>query len=96
MQLPGYNPNGPRIKVEPTERVPVTKDDIVEAALKVCTREELRSMSKPTLLSLGTLLGRRLEKLPPPTVDELIGIKELVTEHLWHPALGRLESGTGR
>ena len=37
------------------------------------------------------LIARRLDKPGlPPTQDELVGIKELVTEHLWHPAFNQL------
>lgn len=61
---------------------------IVDAALQVFTREELRQMSGPSLRSLGHLISKRLDKPgPPPTHDELLGIRELVTEWLWHPAL---------
>jgi hypothetical protein len=63
---------------------------ISEAALKVFSREELQAMSKPSRLSLGRLIEQRLMRLPPPTVDELQGIKELVLEHLSHPALAAL------
>ena len=46
------------------------------------------------LSPLPTLRDARLEKrmsrLPPPTQDELQGIKELVLEHLSHPALAAL------
>lgn len=95
MNLPSYNPNAPRIKVEPPERVPVSKDDIVESALKVCKHEELQSLSRPTLGSFLHLVEERLSRLPPPTVDELVGIKELVLEHLWHPTVNRLEPKKG-
>ena len=67
-----------------------SQNAISEAALKVFSREELQQMSEPSRLSLGVLLERRLAKQPPPTVDELQGIKELVLEHLSHPALGAL------
>ena len=62
---------------------------ITEAALKVCSREELQQMPEIALLNLGYLIDKRLkEDGPPPSVDELQGIKELATEDLWHPALG--------
>jgi hypothetical protein len=66
----------------------VSSKDISAAALKVFSAEELESMPKPSLSSLGTLLARRLAQRPEPTLEELQGIKELVVEHLWHPALG--------
>ena len=66
-------------------------NDISEAALKVCSREELTQMSKPQRLSLLHLISRRLKKPgPPPTLAELQGLKELVTDHLFHPALNGL------
>ena len=66
-------------------------DDISEAALKVCSLEELMQMSKPQRLSLLHLISRRLkEPGPAPTLAELQGIKELITDHLYHPALNGL------
>ena len=65
---------------------------ISEAALKVFSREELQQMSRPSLNSFLHLIEKRLNKpgAQPPTLDELEGIKELVVEHLSHPALGAL------
>ena len=68
---------------------PASSTAISEAALKVFSRDELTAMPKPQRLSLMGIIGRRLDKKgPPPTLEELQGIRELVTEHLWHPALG--------
>ena len=70
---------------------PASSNAISEAALKVCSREELIQMPKPQRSSLMHLIARRLDKPGlPPTQDELVGIKELVTEHLWHPAFNQL------
>ena len=70
---------------------PASSNAISEAVLRVCSREELNQMDKVSLSNLGHLIGHRLDRPgPPPTQDELQGIKELVTEHLWHPALSRL------
>ena len=70
---------------------PASSNAISEAALKVCSREELTQMDKVSLSNLGHLIARRLDKPgPPPTQDELVGIKELVTDHLWHPAFNQL------
>ena len=60
---------------------PASSNAISEAALKVCSREELIQMPKPQRSSLMHLIARRLDKE---------GIKELVTDHLWHPALNQL------
>ncbi len=59
------------------------------SALKVCSREELAQMSKPALRRFLHLIAERLDRQPPPSVDELPGIKERVLEHLWHPETGR-------
>ena len=63
---------------------------ISAAALQVCSREELVQMPRPQRSSLMHLIAKRLDRLPPPTQDALQGIKELVLEHLWHPALAAL------
>jgi len=54
-------------------------------------------MDKRPRVHFFSMIGRRLDKPgPPPTVEELQGIKELATEHLWHPELTRqLESLRG-
>jgi len=66
----------------------VSSSDISKAALKVFSPEEIQQLPRPMKLSLIGMLHRRLEKPgPPPTQDELEGIKELVTVHLWHPSL---------
>lgn len=70
----------------------VSSSDISAAALKIFSAEELESMPKPSLSSLGTLLARRLAQQPEPTLEELQGIKELVEEHLSHPALATLSA----
>ena len=70
---------------------PASLSAISEAALKVFSREELTQLGQPPLRSLGSLIGHRLDRPgPPPTQDELVGIKELVTDHLWHPAFNQL------
>ena len=65
----------------------ISPNAILEAALKVTTREELAQMPRASLLSLGHLLEQRLLEKPAPTLEELQGIKELVVDHLSHPAL---------
>ena len=70
---------------------PASSNAISAAALRVCSREEMKAMSRPPLMNLLILIERRLNKPgPPPTQDELVGIKELATEHLWHPAFNQL------
>ena len=66
---------------------------ISQAALKVCSREELEQMSRISRMNLGSLIANRLEKAgPPPTVAELQGLKELALDYLSHPALERLSA----
>ena len=70
---------------------PASSNAISEAALRVFSREQLTQMPEPQLRSFVALIGKRLLKEgPPPTQDELVGIKELVTDHLWHPAFNQL------
>jgi hypothetical protein len=55
-----------------------------DAPLEVFTREEINQLDRPAMLSLARLLRVRLAKAgPPPTHDELEGIRELLTEHLF-------------
>ena len=73
----------------------VSSKDISAAALRVFSREELTQMPEPSRLSLGVLISKRLKKEgPPPTLEELQGIRELVTQHLWHPALSQLSEAS--
>lgn len=71
------------------KKEPASVEAISEAALRVCSREELSQMPRQLRLSLMTLISYRLEddSIPPPTTAELEGIKELLLEHLSHPAL---------
>ena len=39
------------------------------------------------------LIEKRLEQPGAPTLDEMQGIKELVTKHLWHPTLTAVAKG---
>lgn len=65
-----------------TERVPSVL--VGDAALAVFTREEIKQLDRPAMLSLAKLIRNRLAKAgPPPTHDELEGIRELLTEHLF-------------
>ena len=63
----------------------ISPNAIYEMALKVCSAAELREMPRASLLSLAHLLKKRMLREPPPTLDELQGIKELVLDHLSHP-----------
>lgn len=66
----------------------VSSDDISKAVLKVFSREEISALPQRQLEDFAVMVQMRLEKAgPPPTVDELQGLKELALEHLSHPAL---------
>lgn len=55
-----------------------------DAAPEVFTREEIKELDRPAMLSLAHLLRNRLTKAgPSPTHDELEDIRELLTEHLF-------------
>jgi hypothetical protein len=70
---------------------PVSPKDIYEAALQVFLPGELSKMPRQQSISIALMIERRLNQDgPPPTKAELEGIKELVLEHLWHPALSAL------
>lgn len=75
----------------------VTAEEIIVAALKVFSREELQQLSRPVLLTIGTMIGKRLADTTRayPTIDELEGIRELATEHLWHAAFDRFSTSNG-
>ena len=76
------------MKTEPT-----SSNAIFEAALTVCSKAEFAKMSEQQGSSFLHLVAKRLDKPgPAPTQAELEGIKELATEHLWHPALSRLSN----
>lgn len=65
-----------------TARIPSVL--VGDAALEVFTREEINQLDRPAILSLAKMLRDRLAKAgPPPTRDELEGIRELLTEHLF-------------
>lgn len=65
-----------------------TQSEIVTAALRVATPEELASMPEQAGLGFLHAVGLHLQKSREPTDSELEGLKELATDHLWHPALG--------
>ena len=64
--------------------------DIYETALRVASQEELQEMPEQVLLTFMGAIERRLNKAGEPTDAELQGLKEMVTEDMWHPALSRL------
>lgn len=69
---------------------PVTKDDIVDAMKAVSSVDELAALSSIERRNFASVVGRRLAKAgPPPTLDELQGLKELAIEHLWCSATSR-------
>ena len=72
---------------------PTSSNAIFEAASQVCSKAEFAKVSEQQGNSFLHLVATRLDKPgPAPTKDELQGIKELVTEHLWHPAFNRLST----
>jgi|GEM_PF-6750851 len=60
---------------------------MLRAALKGASMEELRQLSKLQLRSFFSLLGRRMKEPSALTPEEVQGLLELVTDHLYHPAL---------
>ena len=71
----------------------VSSKDISAAALQVFSRDKVQQMPKQVGLSLMHLIEKRLEQPGAPTLDEMQGIKELVTKHLWHPTLAAVAKG---
>ena len=66
----------------------VSSNDILQAALKVCSRAELGAMSRISRMNLGSVIATRLEDGgQPPSISELQGLKELAVGDLSHPAL---------
>ena len=68
----------------------VSPSDIYATALQVFSPEELQQMPKQQQLSLATMLERRLAQESAPSKEELEGLKELLLNDLWHPALSAL------
>lgn len=78
-------------KLQPRE---VSIVEVVENALRIMSWDDLNSISAIPQRNLLAMIRRRLQKDgPPPTDDELEGIKELALEHLWHSAFERLPAG---
>ena len=70
------------------DKVHITSEDVSQAVHKVFSPTEICELPYQMRLSLVEMVRRRLEEPGnPPTLAELQGIKLLVTEHLWHPAL---------
>lgn len=75
-------------------------EEVVAAVLRIFTREEIQDLSPTPFRSFVAMVARRLAKAgPPPTDDELDGLRELAFEHLWHSAFDshkpRNRSGNG-
>ena len=60
---------------------------LLKAALTGTSMDALRRLSKLERRSFFSLLNRRLEKPGAPSPEEVQGLLELVTEHLYHPSL---------
>jgi len=72
----------------------IISDQISKTVLTVFSREELSEMAVPYRLSLLQLIEVRVNKTTNwPAKDELQGIRELLTQDLWHPSLTNLSSG---
>jgi hypothetical protein len=68
-----------------------TFSTIMEYALKVITVDELHALQEQPRSMFFSMLNRRLmQPGPAPTVAEVEGLREMATEVLWHPALGRV------
>lgn len=62
----------------------------LETAYQNFSKDEMQSWGSQARKTFFALLGKRLRQPEPPTKDELLGIKELATEWLSHPALRKL------
>ena len=71
---------------QPTPQPNDAAERILRAALTGASMGELRQMPELQRRSFFSLLARRLEKPGAPTPEEVQGLLELVTDHLWHPA----------
>ena len=75
----------------PAENGAVSAEEVVAAVLRIFTREQIRDLSPMPFQNFVGMVTRRLEKdEPPPTDDELEGLRELAFEHLWHSAFDGL------
>ena len=62
-------------------------EEVVAAVLRIFTRDQIRDLSPIPFRGFVAMVARRLAKAgPPPTDDELEGLRELAFEHLWHSA----------
>lgn len=61
--------------------------EITDAVFAVFDPEVVETLSPNPFRHFVGMVRRRLEKPgPPPTFDELVGLKELAFDHLWHSA----------
>jgi hypothetical protein len=66
----------------------ISPQDIYAQAQRVFSAEEWTHLPVQLQSALCGMFRRRLQdNKEPPTLAELQGIRELATEHLWHPAL---------
>jgi hypothetical protein len=66
-------------------------NQIIAQALKVITVDELKALQvQPRATFFGMVHRRLMQPGRAPIVEELEGIRELVTEVMWHPAIGRV------
>jgi hypothetical protein len=74
-----------------TEEKLVSAEEIKAAALRIFTHDEIQNLSRIPFRGFLILIEKRLRKDgPPPTDDELDGLRELAFEHLWHSAFDGL------
>ena len=79
---------------DPTQVRVATSAEITEAVFKIFTPDQIRAASPMPMRNFIYMVRRRLQKAgPPPTVDELDGLRELAFEHLW---AGTLDAYSGR
>jgi len=84
--------NARRLKMADVTETPIpTQADIQDAVLKIFYRHEISALPERPFRDFVFMVSRRLAKDgPPPTSDELEGLKELAFDELWHPAFNRL------
>ena len=80
-----------------TENRKPSADEVVAAVLRIFTRDQIRDLSPMPFRGFVAMVARRLAKAgPPPTDDELEGLRELAFEHLWHSAFENLSPHSNR
>jgi len=60
--------------------LPLTQTGVSPSALRMLSPDELSQYTAPQRKYLQNMLGERLRRQPPPTPEEILGIRELASQ----------------